>query len=289
MARIFESHSSERNKFTMRIDLADDLQYRFVIHRILASGNTPENSPHLFELVEVQRGDAVAKRSRGTNDGIAEAESALEDASEPCAHLLPLAQSTNGSNENFTGTVLSSCKGGSVYTYQDITLYQTNAAQTEFTVLGHTSAEQYADGRYFESDGVNAGIPHTQGKELLMDSLLLADEVNGIIGNSQMTYVSAKTSATPVPASLTLQRPTDLIAPSSGANTVRTCLERGTATGNLDCDYASVQKNADGSLTLNPSSPTGIAAINKTTSQAASPPQWKADASKYWAPKGGVA
>ena len=60
MANLLEAKPDEGQRSYHNIDLSDDRQHRFVVNRLLASGNTPKSSPRLFELLAQARASAVA-------------------------------------------------------------------------------------------------------------------------------------------------------------------------------------------------------------------------------------
>lgn len=256
----------------MPIDLADPGQYRFVVNRLRSSGNTRENSPQLFAQLDKARAKAIAAKDSGMQ---------TQNTAEWCGHVTPVAETTNGSTKRFTQNGLITCFGGSEYSYVDVSAYETNPAHTEFTLLSANSAEDYYL-KFLESPPMDADITVSANRELYIDSMSMAfDDTRGL---SHSTYATLGSAALDVAPMLTIQHPTELIGsvfPTD--NPVRTCLERGSSTGNLDCDYASVNKSMTGVITPFKQPYTGLAAVNPGASATAN--KWVAGS--YWAPANG--
>jgi hypothetical protein len=236
---LYESSANDRNGPSMRIDLADEAQHQFVLNRLLASGKTPDSSPHLFDLLERDRARAVARRT-GAGGGTGEAVFALDSGVDWCGHHLPLdEQLENSTTTEYTARALAACKDGADYVYADLTVFKTNYAGTEFTVLGSVADEQYGDGKFFESAALNPQLPTNQAKALYIDSFVFGSKETPTGSISQYSYNAVTTAALPVKPSIVIEHPTELI----GGSPIRSCLERGGVTGNLDCDYRSVKKD----------------------------------------------
>jgi hypothetical protein len=271
MAQLVERASANKGTTSIKIDFADDAQYRFVVNRLLAGGNTPDNSPYLFSRVERMRQKAKTPKREGVTPA---------DASAPkkCGHMVELTKTNNGANADYHANPLVSCFSGADYTYADIYAYRSTEAGLNRTLLASNSGEEYGGGRNFKDVGVDVSIPMNAGYKLTLDSMVMAyDDVGG-----EFTSYDAEDTVIIYPNfTITHSHPVErLVVPET---TVRTCLERGAVTGdNLDCDYASVSE-LNGKLIpygANYATPTGIAAVklpvaNKT---------WEADQNLYWKP-----
>jgi hypothetical protein len=274
---LFDARSQDAVTGQMDLDFSDERQYRYVVGRLLASGNTPENSPMLFEKLEQKRARDL---KRGQPGQLAQAQT----TGSGCDHYIHVTESDDGINTTYNGRAINTCTNGSPYVYTDLSAYRTNHAETvAYTLLGSNSGEQYGDGRFFDGVYVSAAIPSTSTYSLIFESTVYAQDAAGVM---QTTYRRVKTAKKGGPASISIAHPRELIN-STNTNQVRACLARGTVSGNLDCDYASVKKNADGSLSVLPYSDnggTGMAAIDAAASTAAS--TWKANAAQYWPSSG---
>jgi hypothetical protein len=52
MRRVFEQKDGDNGAGFINLDMRDDKQYEFLVHRLLAAGKTPENSPRVFAGVD---------------------------------------------------------------------------------------------------------------------------------------------------------------------------------------------------------------------------------------------
>jgi len=273
---LFDQRSENAVSGQMDLDLSDDRQYRFAVGRLLASGNTPENSPTLFEKLEATRARALKKKP-------GQLEQAL-DTGAACDHYIHVTESDNGTTTTYSGRAIDTCTNGSPYVYTDLYAYRSNYAETvAYTKLGENSGEQYGDGKFFDGVTVNAAIPSTSQYSIIFESTVYAEDASGTL---QTSYRRVKTAKKGGAASISISHPRDLIN-STNTNQIRACLARGTVSGNLDCDYASVKKNADGTFTVLPywdNGGTGMAAVDAAASNTAG--NWKPNAAAYWPSSG---
>ncbi|WP_093526099.1 Hint domain-containing protein [Stigmatella erecta] len=269
MSRAYAQWASTqpREKSQMPVDLADSSQYRFVMNRLRASGNTPQNSPRLFARLEQSRAKAVAATKNGVSP-------LAED--DWCWHFIANREAVVGNKAQFTQDGTVTCPGKAEYAYVDVSAYNTNAEHTEYTMLGSSSTEGYTEA-VLGTEELKVDINVAPGRELHLDSMTIAyDDTRGL---EQLTYAMVANAVPDRESDLTLLEPTERI----GGAPIRVCLERGSAFGNLDCDYASVNKT--GNVTRPFQSPyTGLSSINRTESN--NQHTWVAQG--YWPPRTGV-
>ncbi|HYO68660.1 MAG TPA: Hint domain-containing protein, partial [Archangium sp.] len=271
---LFDQKTGNAITGQMDLDFSDERQYRFASGRYLAAGTTPENSPTLFEKVEQKRARDLTRRQSG------QLEQAL-DTGAKCDHYIHLTESDVNGTTTYNGRAINTCTNGSPYVYTDLIAYSTNYAETQsYSQLGQNSGEQYGDGKFFDGVLLTVSIPSTSQNSILFDSTVSAEDASG---NLVESYIRVKTAKKGGAASLSISNPRELINTNGTSSQIRTCLARGTVSGNLDCDYATVKRNSDGTFTVHPpftSGATGVAAVDRLASQNAG--QWRADASQYW-------
>jgi hypothetical protein len=271
---LFDQRFGKTSSGQMDLDFSDERQYRYMLGRVLASGNTPENSPMLFESLETDRAKALKKAGQ--------LEQALTDPL--CSHYIHVTESDNGSTTTYNARAIDTCKNGAPYIYTDLFAYQTNYEGTApYAKLAENDGEQYDDGKFFDGVSVSASIASNAQWNVVFESNVIAYDVNG---NEQRSYRRVVTTKKGGAASITIAHPRELIN-STNTNQIRACLARGAVWGNLDCDYASVKKNADGSFTVLPSwdnSGTGMAAVNAADSNAHG--NWRPNTTLYWPASG---
>lgn len=270
MTQLFRRTSGKAGAPWMTIDFADPAQHRFVVNRLLASGNTPDNSPYLFSRVDRMRQKALAR---------AKGDVTINNHMKKCGHLLQMQKANSSYTANVHSNPQVSCFNGADYTYADIFAYRMTEAGMNRTLLASNSGEEYGGGRNFTDVGVDVSIPLDSGYKLTLDSMVMTMDDSGeefssyniedtVIVTTNFTYV--------------ITHPQERINAVPEV-TIRTCLERGTVAGNLDCDYASVYKNpTTGVITPyapNGAAPTGIAAVKLPATTT-----WAADPALYWTP-----
>ncbi|MFY0572127.1 Hint domain-containing protein [Archangium lansingense] len=273
----------------MEIDLSDDTQYRFVTNRLQAAGSTPKNSPQLFRKLETLRKEKKSgtPRIHTREDRLASA--AAEEGAENtwCGHLLPLTDVANSDKTvaKFQASGLVTCFDGSDYAFANVTAFATNRERTQFRVLGAESLEEYA-GVVLETPPLNINVTVNPDEELFVDSLAVAfDEETG---ESHLSYAVAESSLVtlelPDVNMITYQHPKELIGRHLSDNPIRTCLERGSVAGFLDCDYTSGSKDPVTGVFRPFAAPfTGVSAVDAESSRT----RWFPALNAYWEPSSG--
>lgn len=263
MSRIYAKWSKESSTKQMPIDLTDPSQYGFVVRRLRASGNTQQNSPQLFARLEQARAKAIANKERGVTP---------QSTIEWCGHILSLAERAGASSgtHRFEQRGLVTCRDGSQYAIVDTNAYWSNPAGSEYILVGSASNENY-ETTLLETPYLNTSFAPMPGRILVVDSMSLAFNDT----DDHLTFTTLEDAIPDRPASLRIDEPVERI----GGPPIRTCLERGSAFGNLDCDYASVNKQG---VTIRPFTRpyTGMSSINVAASNAQG--QWVAEF--YWPP-----
>ncbi|MFY0566140.1 Hint domain-containing protein [Archangium lansingense] len=273
MARLLRDRPGHQ---PVRLDLTNAAQYRAVLNRLRASGNTPENSPELFARLE----RANKRRSSSPAPGLKTVKAAIESDGEWCGHFLPISKSSGTSSTGFSAKTLASCFNGADYVYADVALYETTEDGSVFEFIRNSWAEEYAGGTYFDSGMASHSLTPESGRKLYVDSYVLA--FNDETGESVSTFLGQEAVVATTPESIVLDHPKDRIV-SSPDNPIRVCLERGAVTGNLDCDYASGTMNT-GIFTLYTAgggAPTGVAAVDPVESTRVTPNRWMVSG-YYW-------
>ncbi|HZH15065.1 MAG TPA: Hint domain-containing protein [Archangium sp.] len=281
MTRLFSKKMNalppEQAMPSMRLDLGNEAHYQFVLHRVLAAGNTPDNSPRLFASLEKARELARSVAAPSTQE---------------CSQIITLEDSNLPGTVLFKSAALASCFGNDGYLFSDLQAYQANAERTNHTLLDRRANEDYGT-HVGGNDRASLELTYRYEKDQLLqlDSLVLGFDAQ--TGAALASYATVATSGLPesqvntVDPSFAIYHPKDLIN-SPDEQTLRVCLERGAYTGtNVDCDYASVVSTANG-LKMYPlpnapaTPPSGIAAVNVAQSQSTG--LWSADSAGYFAP-----
>ncbi|MFP2907104.1 Hint domain-containing protein [Pyxidicoccus sp. 3LFB2] len=271
MAKRYAEWKQHHAGSQMPLDLSDAEQYAFVMKRLEAAGNTQANSPRLFSSLAQQRERVLAEKAGG-------AVRAAQTTDEWCAHLLPLEEVAHGTSATtFQGSGYITCKGGSDYSYVDFNAYSTTPDRQEFELLSTTATEAYL-AKTLETDPLNVVLDAGPDRVLYYDSVGMAyDEASG---RMETYYSTADTTVLLLPPGLNFDHPRELIGGNLAGNAIRTCLERGSATGALDCDYALAKKDAAGTIIAFKGGYTGVAAVNPPASVAAS--KWTPDTGAFW-------
>jgi hypothetical protein len=277
----------------MPLDLSDAEHFRFVVNRLRASGINPLNAPRLFtRLDELHRQKAPPERPLDVAEGRTRAAGVSGPDSNDgawCGHMIPLgAEGGDATLARFQGTALTSCFGGSDYAYVDLSTFRTDSAQMLFEPLASEYDEAYA-GKVLETAPLTVSLAREDGKLLLADSLAMAfNETNG---QESFTYasVTATLDSSAMDGDIIVEHPRELLDEVPWDKAIRVCLERGSMTGVLDCDYAAVSVLPDGTwLPFPATGATGIAAVDaaasKATGAGGGTPTWIPDKSAYWEP-----
>lgn len=223
----------------IRLDLSDDQQFRFLVHRLLASGNTQENSPRLFSKLKQMRAEAVARAAAspklGGDEPIAEVSSAFGGPG--CEHLLDqkITLIDNGTKSKLAVSSLITCFGGPnyPYSYADVTTYQTDSAGSYYTPTNYKYAEKYGGVTDFLTLEAASALPVNVGLNHYVDSL---GYVENDIGESEYTYAFSKGQADNPQPLIQIDHPKEF----NGVAPIRVCIKRSSLAANGDCDYAAV-------------------------------------------------
>ncbi|MFP2933332.1 hypothetical protein ACLESO_50935, partial [Pyxidicoccus sp. 3LG] len=270
MRRVFEQKEAKGPKGPeefIRIDLADPAQHRFVMNRLHAAGKTLRNSPRLFERLSMARQKALTREEPGIG------RSTLTSNAWGCDHFIVMDNGTavNGNRPYASGPV-GSCLNGASYIYADVVAYNANYTETDSTIVGSNSGEEYGAGTNFNAVTVNPSLPVNAQRQIVVDSMMIA--MNENTGEELITFSSAKDAVTSVPVGVVLDHPR--FAPSS-STAPRTRINSCQLRGGTDCDYA-VVNNAFQPYAANA---TGVA-MRKTESP------WTGDSTAFFPfPSGG--
>jgi len=272
MAQLFKRTVGKTGAPWMKIDFADPAQHRFVVNRLLASGNTPDNSPYLFSRVETMRQKALAR---------AKGDITISSNTKKCGHLLDVQKANSSYTANVHSNPQVSCFSGADYTFADIYAYRMTEAGFNRTLLASNSGEEYGGGRNFIDVGVDVSIQLDAGYKLSLDSMVMSMDDSG---EEFTSFSIADTVIVTTNFVYTITHPQERLNMVPEV-TIRSCLERGAVYGNLDCDYASVYRNPiTGTLTpyaaANGAAPTGVAAVKLPVVNNT----WQADPALYWEP-----
>jgi hypothetical protein len=223
MTKLFAT-TEDGMKGSGRVDLADPVQYRFVMNRLAAAGKTAVNSPHLFESLEQTKVKAIAQAKAGT--------SASVTGTDFCAGLILMGSEVqSGTSIIFKNTHPTvSCLGGAAYVYADITTYNSNRAGTENFVVASAAGEDYTGGTAFDAVRTDPALPAVLGRVNRTDSLIIADDA---FGNEQITFNVVQSDVVPFAGSLLLQHPV-LHGIVANGGSLEMCQLRGAEN---QCDY----------------------------------------------------
>jgi len=264
---------------SMRLDMANELHYRFLNRRLLAAGKTAENSPQLFRRMATARTRAIAR---------AQARPAEADDAPPwCAQAISFSEAPKTSG-HFAAQSTFSCTGGSAFSFADITAYTMDESRQNLHIVNHGSAEDFAI-PLLETEVVPAAIQRVPNQIFFMDSATLAfDDVQDFSGYQPLETAGAVPNRD---ATLSFTHPKEIQNDASSSDprlredVIRMCIYRGSVGAGRDCDYAVVRKEANGSLTPFPS-----ASAADATGLAAAIPNpngtWVADTAAYFASTG---
>lgn len=233
MVRLFEETSDGQPFF--KIDLGDQRQYEFLVHRLLRAGKTPSNSPRLFQRL------AESRAAHRTNPGEASTASGVGGGGVRCGHFMIANGEATGSTFNVSAHALVSCFGGMDFIALDQAVFHANEDETGLTLLASNYMEDFA-GIEVRTPVLQASIPTGQGKLAIADSVGFASD--DVTGEFEATYVRFKTEAE-TPAIIRennsdtcceFDHPRD----STGDGNIRLCYRRSFFAGLGDCDYVAV-------------------------------------------------
>lgn len=277
MRRLFQERRADEGLGFMRLDLSDDTQYKFLLHRMMLSGKTPENSPRLFEGITRMRGRHLLKPSSQPivgDEPVAATSQALEG--DPCGQFLETPVVSDTSNSQIESVSRLNCFGGASfpYGYTDVATYETDETESYLTPLGYDATESFNGSADLTTPALTAYLSVNIGKFHFVDGISYTEDGYGF---AFATYVSFKTPADNVSPTITVTHPAKF---NGGGTTVRNCIKRAAWAGNGDCDYAGVDANG-----LPSQSAVGIAKMTYINGE------WRADPSptNRWTPTSGFA
>ncbi|OJT20890.1 hypothetical protein BO221_28745 [Archangium sp. Cb G35] len=256
-------HGLARPNVRIRLNLADQRQYRFAMARLKLAGKTPENSPYLFKAMEQRRQKHLA---RGFQAGLLpEPELGLQFASGTSEmHFIETAsigESSAVTNDG-SGTASSTFPGGSFYTYADV-----NYTDASGYPLGDLGWVEEFDGGYSMTVSTTADLSQTSLTRYVVSSYKIEDSAEGFTDSYIFTVMGAEVGA-PVPekpsvAVPLVQAPLDV---KLNDGIISVCLNR---TWTMDCDYdltgtpQSIKLPLKGSVTIQSNHIFDEATINK--------------------------
>ncbi|HYO71918.1 MAG TPA: Hint domain-containing protein, partial [Archangium sp.] len=256
-------HGLARPNVRIRLNLADQRQYRFAMARLKLAGKTPGNSPYLFQAMEQRRQKHLA---RGFQAGLLPTpERGLQSTGGTSEmHFIETAsigESTAVANDG-TGTASSTFPGGAFYTYADI-----NYTDVSGYPLGDLGWVEEFDGGYSVTVSNTADLSQTSLTRYSVSSYKIEDSAEGFTDSYIFTEMGADNGA-PVPEKPSMsiplvQAPLDV---KLNDGIISVCLNR---TWTQDCDYDltgslhAVKLPLKGSLTIQSSHTFDEATINK--------------------------
>ena len=221
-------HSLARPDVPIRLNLADDRQYRFVISRLKLVGKTPESSPHLFELLAERRKEHLA---RGYKAGLlpgAEYATYNTDPSRRELHILERA-STGETTGQARGTASATAPGGEFYTYVDIDYRSASGV-----LLGQPAVVEEYDGGTNAVIGTTANLSLTNLRKYTVSTYRMGDGPDGFVDSYLFTTMGTdgpQASALPRLGTPVVDAPLDI---ELNDGIIVTCLNRTWPQG---CDY----------------------------------------------------
>jgi len=194
---------------TLKLDLSDEVQYRFVRSRLAASGKTPESYPQFFAMIENLRSRHLEQKSPV---------SALADA--PRDHLVGDFVVLPGGT-TFEATAFATIQGGADYNFVDVVVW--NEAQTQ-QLSDYGWGEVYGDGRKLRARAMGP-MPFVGDDVFIVDSVNLISK-----GGVDEVYMTSQPVRTPWGGIVFHPKDTN----NDGIVTI--CLDRNYG----DCDYPMV-------------------------------------------------
>lgn len=202
-------------KASLKLNFADNVQYRFVKNRLAASGKTAQNSPKLFERLDWVRRQQLL----GAEPEPSKVATGLETL-----HLIT--QLSQSSGDLFVESH-STIPGGSVYTYLDAGLWE--GPDDNLTSLGDLGDdEEYGQGTAVFARAQARTVGDPCAKSYTGDSLKCELDKAGAFG---CTYAAESIPPTCPTYTVTFEKPVD--RPDDTDTDLVVCLDR----SNADCDY----------------------------------------------------
>jgi hypothetical protein len=252
-------HSLMRPDVPVRLNLADDAQYRFVLTRMKLAGKNAQNAPHLFELIEKRRQQHLKRNPRRGLAPGAEYVTSTDDGARVAMHFL---EATSLVGTSGASAANSTFPEGSYYTYVDTAVY--DAGGLPLSDLG--LVEEF-DGGYNTNILIPADLSQSAITGYTFDSYKMEDTAEGF----EDSYVVSR-AGTPEGSASRVETP-DVVAqvraPADRAyndGIVSICLDRSWLVH--DCDYdlkgeATVKVPLEGSLRINSNHHFSQDAINR--------------------------
>jgi len=256
-------HSLTRPGVRIRLNLADQRQYRFAMARLKLAGKGPENSPYLFKAMEQRRQMHLA---RGYHAGLLpKEESGIQStADRQEMHLIETAnvgETTAAANDG-VGSASSTFPGGAYYTYVD-----TSYSDASGYALGDLAWVEQYDGGYDVTIKATGDLSRTSLRKYTVSTYKVEDSAAGFTDSYIYTEMGAAiaTAVAEAPrlSAPSVQAPLDV---AFNDNLISVCLNR---TWTQDCDYdltgnpQSIKLPLKGSVTINSSHLFDEATINQ--------------------------
>jgi hypothetical protein len=254
---------------SLKINLADSAQRRFVMNRLAAAGKTADNAPELFD--RIQRATSKSLTSPTTSATTSAVSSAI------CRNYLVLGKevTTSRTTIQFQSTTPNvTCSRVTDYVYADVATYNSNLASTENFLVQSAAGEDYTGGQNFRAVTIRPTLPAVVGRVNRTDSLLIAYPPDG---SEIMTFSSIATAMAPVPGTITLAHPLKHAWIDNGGN-IQMCQLRGLPN---QCDYGVGELNAGTFTGWSFTATTGIAPVAAGTGGTTGVP-WAGDVGQYF-------
>lgn len=217
----------------VRLNMADDRQYRFVMTRLKIAGKTSKNSPYLMEAIEARRKEHL---SLGVTQGLLPGASYTTENEFERAEMHFMAAATAGTAEDAnlgeavsTATVRDPDLDGVPYVYTDSAYY--DAGGNPLSDIAYV--EEFGEG-VITSAGTEADLTQAAVSSYVLDSYHMFEDEDGFIQDSYVFTETGAVNATgrPQAPQATLS---SVAAPvdQDGNQEVIVCLER----RHGDCDY----------------------------------------------------
>ncbi|AKT42125.1 Hint domain-containing protein [Chondromyces crocatus] len=224
MSRMKLRFEKTEKRTAIKLDLADEGQFRFVQNRMRRSGITAKSAPEIFERLTVARERAIALKAGVVGGGLdVQPLNAGGAAPEYCDTF---AFTLEADANQFKTQGRAGCIDGLEYVYQDSYQFDENLNVLAFDYKESTGID--------EPDGVadvelnSANPPVDRG--VYADSFVFASK-NGVDESYYHMTTQIVNAATETPVNINMSAPYDLNA----NNEIRLCLERDTESA--DCDY----------------------------------------------------
>lgn len=201
---------ASRGSGALKLDLSDEVQYRFLRARLAASGKAPERSPQFFAMLENLRSRHQEQRARVS----ALAEAASRD------HLIGDFVVLPGGT-TFEATAFATIQGGADYNFVDVVVWDENQTQQ---LSDYGWGEVFGDGRKLKARA-------TGPMPFIGDDIFIVDSVNLISKDGVDEVYMTSERVRPPPGGLVLH-PKD----TNKDGIVTICLDRDYG----DCDYPMV-------------------------------------------------